>query len=170
MHTDIMFVGGIVFLISVTTPLGLTVCSELGRTKGARAIPSVSAALFKQLDLYSSRKFKLLALKTDPESSIIALTQELNSRGIVVNPVGTGSHVPVIECKIQEVKERCRAIYNALPYRLAFSHLAYLVLFAVQRINLTPHRAGFANLSPMEAFGGRKISVKRDLRVGFGEY
>jgi hypothetical protein len=97
---------------------------------------------------------------------MIALTQELQKLGIVVNPVGTGAHVP----KIQEVKERCRSILATLPYRLAFNLLAFLVIFAISRINMVPHRAGFANVSPTEAFSGRKVNYRRDLRIGFGEY
>jgi hypothetical protein len=43
-------------------------------------------------------------------------------------------------------------------------------MFVTSRINLMPHRAGLSNISPSEAFRGRKIDFKRDLRLGFGEY
>ena len=35
---------------------------------------------------------------------------------------------------------------------------------------MVPHKAGYINLSPREAFSGRKIDFKRDLRIGFGDY
>lgn len=170
LHVDIMFLGGIAFLISVSTPLGLTAVTELGRTKGSRSLASVKAALLDQLALYSSRSFNVVGLLTDAEGSVIALQAVLAERGILMNRAGSGSHVPIIERKIQEVKERCRAIINTLPYRLPLTLVPYLVLFAVTRINWIPHRVGMANISPSEAFLGRKLDFKRDLRVGFGEY
>ena len=98
------------------------------------------------------------------------MTSDLNKRGIVVNPAGTGSHVPVIERKIQEVKQRARAIINTLPYKLAINLFVFLIFFCVSRINLIPHKKGLTNLSPAEVFKGRKINFKIDLRIGFGEY
>lgn len=169
-HTDIMFVNSVAFLLSVTTPLGLTTVSELGLGKGSRSLKSVRTALFSQLATYASRGFVIKAIKTDPEGSLIALTEELGLKGIVVNPAGAGSHVPVIENKIMEVKNRSRGIKNTLPYRLALFLITFLVLFCVSRINLVPHRAGLSNLSPAEAFRGRKVDYSIDLRVGFGEY
>ena len=55
------------------------------------------------------------------------MTQALNQRGIVVNPSGPGSHVPVIERKIQEVKQRARGIINTLPYKLAACLIVQLI-------------------------------------------
>ena len=74
----------------------------------------------------------------------------LNEKGITINPSGAGSHVPVIERKIQEVKKRVRAIINFLPYRLAQTLLAFLVFFCVSRINLVPHKTGLVNIFPFQ--------------------
>ena len=94
------------------------------------------------------------------------MTQVLNLRGIVVNPAGPGSHVPVIECKIQEVKQRARGIINTLPYKLAVCLIVHLIIIVVSRINLVPYKTGLTNISPAEAFKGRKIDFKRDLKIG----
>jgi hypothetical protein len=157
LNTDIMFVNSNAFLVSVSTPLGLTIVNELGYTKGARSLKSVAPALMEQLDTYSSRQFNIKSIKTDCEGAIIAMTQVLNQRGIVVNPAGPGSHVPVIERKIQEVKQRARGIINTLPYKLAASLIVHLIIFVVSRINLIPHKTGLTNISPAEAFKGRKV-------------
>jgi hypothetical protein len=85
------------------------------------------------------------------------MTQQLNQRGIVVNPAGPGTHVPVIERKIQEVKQRARGIINTLPYKLAACLIVHLIMFVVSRINLVPHKSGLLNLSPAEAFKGRRL-------------
>jgi hypothetical protein len=48
--------------------------------------------------------------------------------------------------------------------------IAYLIFFNVLRINLVPHKTGFVNVSPAEAFKGRKVNYNKDLRIGCGEY
>jgi len=98
------------------------------------------------------------------------MKNDFNQRGIQLNPYGPGSHVPVIERKIQEVKQRARAIINSLPYKLAVSLISHLITFCVSRINLFPHKSGLSNISLTEAFKGRKIDYNKDLRIGFGEY
>jgi hypothetical protein len=170
LNVDIMFVNSLAFLISVSTPLGLTIVNELGRNKGARSLASVSLALLEQLHTYASKKINITTIRADNEGSIAAMKSILNEKGITLNPSGAGSHVPDIERKIQEVKQRVRAVINSLPYRLARTLLAFLVCFCVSRINLVPHKTGLINISPSEAFRGRKADYKRDLRVGFGEY
>jgi hypothetical protein len=170
LHVDMMFVNTNAYLISVSTPLGLTIVNELGHTKGSRSLKSVAPALMEQINTYASRQFKVKTINTDIEGAIMSMTSSLNEKGILVNPAGAGSHVPIIERKIQEVKQRARAIINSLPYRLAVTLLVYLTYFCVSRINLVPHKTGLTNISPTEAFKGRKIDFKRDLRVGFGEY
>jgi hypothetical protein len=167
---DIMFLGGIAFLVSISTPLELTVVTEHGRTKGSRALAPVKTALSSQLTLYSKRQFKVVGLMTDAEASIVSLDSFLAEQGIMLNRAGSGSHVAIIERKIREVKERCRATINTLPYRLPLTLVPFLVLFAVNRINWIPNRVGLANISPSEAFLGCKMNMARDLRVGFGDY
>ena len=170
LNVDLMFVNTNAFLISVSTPLGLTMVNELGHTKGSRSLKAIAPAMMQQIDTYASRQFQVKTIRTDNEGSIIAMTQLLNQRGIVVNPAGPGSHVPVIERKIQEVKQRARGIFSSLPYKLAAHLFVHLIIFCVSRINLVPHKTGLTNISPTEAFKGRKLDFKRDLRIGFGEY
>ena len=170
LNVDIMFVDSDAFLISVGTPLGITQVHELGRSKRARALESVRLKLNKQIAEFKSRKFQVIALNTDGEGAIYAMTKELQDQGIEVNPAGPGMHVPVIEIKIKEVKERSRGIFHSLPFSLAASLIVWLVYFCVSRINLVPHKSGFANISPTEAFLGRKTDYKRDLRCGFADY
>ena len=90
LHVDIMFVGGFGFLVSVSTPLGMTAVNELGRSKGARSSLSIYKALTSQIDLYTSRNFIITSIITDNEGGVIASTPSLNARGITVNPVALG--------------------------------------------------------------------------------
>ena len=72
---------------------------------------------------------------------------------------------------IQVVKQRARRIVNTLlSYKLATSLIIHLIIFFFYRINLVPHKTEFSNISPSEAFKGREVYFKKDLRVGFGDY
>jgi hypothetical protein len=44
------------------------------------------------------------------------MSEELSGLGIVLDIAGPGQHVPVVERKIQTIKERVRAHENSLPY------------------------------------------------------
>jgi hypothetical protein len=76
----------------------------------------VKVALEKQLAAYINAKFNIMAILT--EGAVVAMTDYLQSIGIQVNPTGAGQHVPVIENKIRQIKERVRAIFNTLPFNL----------------------------------------------------
>ena len=57
-----------------------------------------------------------------------------------------------------------------MPYNLSSKLLSYLVLFCSSRINLAPHDACPAAMTPSEVFRGALIDYRKDLRAGFGEY
>jgi hypothetical protein len=167
---DLMFIDTHCWLITVTAPLGLLLCTYLGRRTGGRSKASIRKALFAQIAAYSSQKFSVTVLLTDGEGAIASLTAELQGRGISVNPAGPGQHVPVVERKIREVKERVRAIIATTPWKISAIILPHLISYAVSRINLVPHRGGLINVSPREAFLGIKADFKKDLRCSFGDY
>jgi hypothetical protein len=167
LHVDIMFVEGDPYLISVSTPLLLTMVNHLGGKKTTKALRE---SLFKQIAAYRAEAFEVRHVLTDGEGGVHALTTELNTLGIRVNPAGPGEHVPVIENKIKQVKSRVRAHINSLPYTLCFALLMWLVQFCVSRINMVPSSVCGDNISAFEKFRGRKVDYSRDLRVGFGDY
>jgi hypothetical protein len=125
LHADIMFVDSEPFLISVTTPLLMTMVSYLP----TRAVKDVEGALFGQINTYKSENYSVRVLLSDNEGAVAKLTSKLNSIGIRVNPAGPGQHVPVVERKIKQIKERVRAHITTLPFILAHSLLIWLVYF-----------------------------------------
>ena len=170
LNTDVMFVGDHAFLISVLTPVSVTLTTHLGSTKGSRSKAVVRKSLNAQISEVTRRRFVPIALNTDGEGAIHSLGPELAEKGIELNPTGAGAHVHVVERKVQEVKERVRGVINSLPFKLALTLIVWLVLFCVSRINLIPHKGGPIGISPSEAFKGRKTNAAIDLRVGFGDY
>lgn len=166
LSVDVMFVNGDPYLISVSTPMGLTMVNALE----SRAYKQVSDALSEQLNRYKSEGFVVTTVFTDGEGAIAKMEHLLRERGISINTTGAGQHVPTVERKIRVIKERCRGIYNTLPFRLRKIDLKWLINYAVTRINLLPTSTSMSRISPREQFTGRKADYYRDVRVSFGQY
>jgi hypothetical protein len=155
MHVDIFFVEGLAFFASVSTPLGLTMVHYL--SKSSRSTTSVEKALLSQINTYKSSGFIIDIILTDGEGAMSKLTDTLNSMSIRVNPSGPGQHVPIIERKIQVIKQSIRAHLATLPFTVPYSILPWLVLFCVFRLNRRPSNSMEDNLSSRERYSGRKI-------------
>lgn len=116
------------------------------------------------------RDFDCVQIRTDGEGALATMRDELSKIGIVLNISGPGQRVPVIERKIQTVKERVRPHVNELPYVMTRLLLTMCVLFCVSRLNMQPSRMSTSRISPLEQFTGMKIDATRDPRVQFGDY
>jgi hypothetical protein len=75
LHVDIMFIEGDPYLISVSTPLLLTMVNHLG---GRKSTPVIREALNKQLAMYRAESFEVGNVLTDGEGGVHALTPELS--------------------------------------------------------------------------------------------
>jgi hypothetical protein len=132
-NVDIMFVESLPFLISVSKPLSYTMIDRLP----SRTISSVTKTLQNQINKYHLQNFKIDTILSDNEGAIAAMHDILTARKIkFINPSGPGEHVPVVERKIRQVKERVRAHIHSLPFRLSASLLTWLIYFVCSRINM----------------------------------
>lgn len=168
MHSDIMFIDKDPYLVTVTTPLGLTVVHHLnGTTKGLNLLKRLKEIV----SLYKTENFVIENILTDGDSAMLTIVDELNALAIRVEVSGSGQHVPLVENKIRQIKERVRAHVTTLPYLLPKFLMRWLVFFCTMRLNMLPNKSRADGvLSPIELFKGRKIDYKRDVRIGFGEY
>ena len=166
LHVDIMFIFGEPYLISVGTPLGLTLVNKIDN----RLILTVRKALDDMIRIYKAHKFEVLTVLSDGEGAVGKLIPEINRVGIQVNAASAGQHVPVVENKIKQVKERVRSHYHGLPYKLPKKLTPYLVYHCVQRLNIMPSNVRMDSISPREAFTGRRTDYNIDTRVAFGQY
>ena len=166
LHVDLMFIEGVIFLISVSKPLDYLMATNII----SKSTEIVWKALWAQINAYKARSFSVNILLSDGEGAIAALSSRLNNEGIKVDPSGTGQHVPAVENKIRQVKERTRAHLSVLPFNLPFILLTWLVYFCVSRINMMPSHLRNDPSPPRELYTGRKIEYTKDLRVGFGDY
>lgn len=166
LHSDIMFVGKIPFLISVALPLGLV----LGNFLVSRADHVMRDAFNGQLKQLQSRLFHVTRIIVDGEGSIYAIRHLLATAGIQLEPTGRAQHVPDVEVRNKVIKEIFRSILLSLPYQLPKFLYKYLVFFAISRINMFPVRSRSDPTPARELFTGRKVDYKKDIRIGFGEY
>lgn len=164
LHVDLMFVDAEPYLLSISTPLELLMVNRCVSGRGSAQVKDV---IMHQIGEYKAKNFAIKTILCDGEGAVHALRNDFLSMGISVNNAGPGQHVPLIEVKVREVKERCRCHIAVLPYALPASFTEWLIYFCVSRINLFPTRNNLSRISPREAFTGRKTNFKRDIRIGF---
>jgi hypothetical protein len=167
LHIDIMFVERAPYLISVGSPMPVTLVTNLA---GQRSAAPVARALQEHINRYLAARKDIFAIFSDGEGAIAKLTGQLNQRGITVNISGAGAHAPIVERRIRMIKERVRGVLSTLAFKLPQSLFKYLVSFAVSRVNLLPANTHVSDISPREWITGMKPDFKRDLRFSFGEY
>jgi hypothetical protein len=90
------------------------------------------------LAAYAARRFTVSAMMFDGESALSTLTSYIQSKGIQVNTTAKNEHVPDIERACRTIKERVRAFWNTLPYKLSQILVIYLVYYCISAINMTP--------------------------------
>ena len=169
LHVDIMALNSQMFLVSVAMPLGMTTIQYIPN-KSASAVLN---AIKDQLTKIRAKQFEVKEIMSDGENTLSALAgayEELRAAHVRVPP---GTHNPIVERKIREIKERVRGMLKALPYKLPAILLKYLVYRAVISINIMPTRSAHVDASaasPREKFFGRKIDFAKDLTCEFGEF
>ena len=94
----------------------------------------------------------------------------LNEKGITVNQTSKNEHVPEVERAGRTLKERVRAVWNTLPYKLPETMVVQLTYYACMMLNMFPKSNSIAGVAPRELFTGVRIDYKRDCKLGFGEY
>ena len=158
LHVDIMFIARMPFLVCVAEPLGLTIIGDLGDTKSAA---QVKPQLWFAIASLKARGFVVNQVRSDRDGAISKLAVELGKEGIHYDPSGTAQHVPIVERKIRVIKERARAVLASLHFPLPRDLLPYLVKYCVIYINMNQSNTRVDNVSPYEAFTGRKYDWKQ---------
>ena len=180
MHVDIVFMRGVPYLLSVTTPLGYLMVDALSdgaKPVGAdeldkfsrRSTPAIRKALFKMFNSYRARNYTVEKLLTDQEGGVLKLSGEIEALGCVMNPGGPGQHVPLVEHKAKLLKERRRCHIHHVPFALPFIFERYLISHCVFTLNIMPTKTRGDHIAPAADYFGRKIDTARDLRFTWGD-
>ena len=168
LHGDIMFVDKSPFLISISTPLHVLAVTHLTGYE-PRSKKNVISALTAQTAVYKSYGFNVNRIMFDGEKGVSSGETDLNILGIKVEQPTAGEHVPLVENAIRNIKERIRCHICALSFQCFGIVLVWLVMFCVNRINITPTKAYDKESTGKERLTGVKVNFLVDLATGFGE-
>jgi Reverse transcriptase (RNA-dependent DNA polymerase) len=174
LSVDVMFTDGVATLVGLASPLGLTLAATLtsfDTYRGPRSTAVIKAALDGFIATLASRNFKTRIIMADGEGAIGKLKTALNLDGIEVDISGAGGHVPVIERRIQVIKQRVRAyMSHRLPYTLNTQGIGYCVLFCVSRLNYEVPGTRPMGPSPREILTGARARGDLDFRCSIGDF
>ena len=166
MSADVMSVNGVRFLITHSRHIRFTT-NEL--------LPSLNnnvllGAILNVRRIYKKRGFMLRMILMD--GAFESLRGALAEKDIEPNICSENEHVGEIERTNRTVKERCRGVYNTLPFnKLPGRLVAELVSSTVFWLNaLHPGVHLLNNLSPRTLVTGRTIDYKRHCKHEFGAY
>jgi hypothetical protein len=115
-----------------------------------------------------SRNFEVKIIKSDGEGGVDKCRGAIEDMGILLDVDGPGQHVPVIEGKIQTIKECVRMNDSGLSYVINRLLLIMCVYFCMSKINMYPITIVSDSTAPYEQFTKRKLNAKIDLHINFG--
>lgn len=179
LHVDIIFMRGVPYLLSVTTPLGYLMIEALtpkatpvaieDMASFAKSPKNIRTALLHMLNQYRARNYAVRTLLTDNESGVEKLNDELLEMGVITIPMGPGQHVALVEHKAKLVKQRRRCHIYHVPFAIPLIMEMYLVYHCVFTLNCMPTRTRGDSVAPAVDFLGRKLDSERDLRFVWGD-
>ena len=166
LFSDIFFVEGIPFLLSVMSPCDYVLTNQLS----SRSADALVGTLHSQLNFAKQNNFEISHIFFDGEGAVKTAKLKLEEKhpGLVVEQ--STSKVPVAERKIQTLKGRVRSVIMGLPFLLCHALLALCVLWCTSRLNMVPSIARPDQICAFEAIYGRKLDMQRDLKYKFGDY
>jgi len=163
-HTDLMFVGDLIALVTVFKPIDLTLLNILP-SEGKEA---KKEAFTEQLSILKAAGFTVSKIWGDAGDGYETCMKEI--QGPRFEHLSPGRHDGVIEAKIRRIKETMRSLLNSLPYKFGPSLLRYAMRCATYYMNLFPTRTGFKGISPREALTGIKVDAAACAGIAFGEF
>ena len=102
MDIDIFFIDGEGYLISVLIPLDYVIITRIKN----RTSEALCAAVYYHLQTAESKHYEVTHILCDGEKGFSTFFNHLLAARYLINPLGPGQHVPVVERKIRLVKER----------------------------------------------------------------
>ena len=166
LYVDYFFVNRLPFLHTKSSKIDfLTVQSGDNRNTN-----SIIQGLQKVVNTYTKRGFTITDLHGDNEFDIQEIKDELEP--INTHIYGKVEHVGTIERSVRTVKQRCRALCHALPYRRYTKLMVYsLVENAIYWLNTFPTSTGvIQQLSPASIVLGKSRPDFSKPHIAFGSY
>ena len=164
MYADIFFANAHAFEITITHPIGNTICTYIERTDTV----TLRRTLRTHLGTYGQRRIPIRHFNSDNAISIaICMTQDFAGAGITLHLAGPGMHVHVIERTIRTIKEGVRGLLAGLPYPCPKCIFIHMVPFVANRANMFPSSTRTDNMSPFQLMYNRPINAAIDCNLEF---
>ena len=163
---DFFFVNGEPFLHTKTKKINFLTASHCT----SRSQQQIMNVLESVIQKYNARGFEIEAFHGDNEFDIKALKSFLLPA--LINIYGKDEHVGFLERSVRLVKERCRCMCHALPYKY-FTRLMVraLVACAIRWLNAFPMEDGISDtMSPSMIVEGKANPDLSHKRITFGSY
>ena len=166
LSADVMSVNGLKFLITHSRHIRFTT-TELVQTTHNNIILK---AILNVRSVYKKRGFMLRMMLMD--GAFESLRGALAEKQIESNICSENEHVGEIERTNSTVKERCRGIFNTIPFkRMPGRMIAELFYAAVFWLNsFHPSKHLLNNLRPRTIMTGRTIDFKKHCKHEYGAY
>jgi hypothetical protein len=163
---DVMKVNKMPFLVSISRALKFGTVAWLKNAKADTIMKHIKDVH----KIYVKRGFILEIIEVDGQFE--PLRGELAELGITLNKCSREEHVPVAERRIHTLKERCRSIFNTLPFRkLPGMFVVQMVSTCNFWLNVYPPKDGVSRkINPRELITGIKIDYNKHIRAAFGDY
>lgn len=163
---DVMYVNCIPFTVSISRGLKFGTVEAAENRKSQRLLKSIKVIQAT----YARRGF--LANRLVADNEFASLEASLSGIGIVLHVVSRGEHVPEIERYIRTLKERCRAVFNTLPFKRVPNRMLIELVYAMNFwLHSFPAQEGVsATISPRELVTDTAIDEKKHCVVPFGAY
>lgn len=143
---DIMYVKSLPFAVSVSHALNLSTAEAIENRRAAILLESIKGIK----GTYARREFLMNTVLVDNEFA--ALDRPLAGVRDTLNVVALNKHVPEVERHIRTLKERCRATFNALPFKRMPRRVVVELVYAMAFwLNAFPaHEGVFTHINPRE--------------------
>jgi len=156
-------VNGVAFLASVSRAIKFGTVELLANQK----MVTVLAAVKNIHKLYSQRGFKIDIMLMDAEFE--SIRGELSALGITLNTVSRDEHVSDAERRIRTLKERCRCMYNTLPFNKFPHQMIVQMLYSSDFwLNVFPPEDGVSEMNPRELITGMEIDFDKHCQLEYG--
>ena len=166
LHIDVMKVNKMPFLVTISRAIKFGTVAWLKNAKADTLLEQIKTVR----NTYIKRGFLLDFVEVDGQFE--PLRGALAGMGITLNKCSREEHVPVAERRIRTLKERCRCIFNTLPFTKLPGMLTVQMISTCNFwLNIYPPTDGVSrNINPRELITGVQIDYNKHIRAEFGEY
>ena len=163
---DVYHINGVRFFRSIARHLMFRITQPIADAKASTLLKQVQRTMSK----YASRGFKVKQIFGDNAFNCIA--DDLAESGVTFHSVARDAHEPYIERDNRVSKERCRCIFNALPFtKMPLRMIMELPVAVDYWLNYWCSSGGVSRtMPPRQLITGIALDAAKHCRFQYGDY